>query len=506
MIDRRPTLLGVDLGTSSVKALATTFDGKPVALTSGAYPLSTPRPGYVEQDADVVYRAVMKAVQEAISEVHLRGNEVAAIGFSCAMHGIVPVDEDGEALGPLITWMDRRSAAISDRWHADGTARALYARTGAPVHPMLPSCKLRWLSEHEPVLFASAARFVSMKELVVFRWTGEWLIDYGMASATGLFDVHSKTWSPAALAQARVAPSKLSRIAPTTKTLDAMRPGVAATLALVEKPKLVLGSSDGALANLGVGAVAPGALALTLGTSGAVRTVVGAPALDERGRTFCYAFDDTGFIVGGPTSSAGAVLNKIFELLASEIAVEDRFALAVSLAEGVEPGSNGLTFLPFLSGERAPYWMANLRGSIEGMDLSHTRADIFRAAFEGVVMALATVYDVLRERVGPTKSIRLSGGLTHAPLVRQLIADTFDARAVLVDQSEASAFGAAALAGIALGAIRDVLAVDALLETVEVHEPQRASVERYKAVFERYRERVNAILPLYGATGSHSRP
>ncbi len=499
-MERRPTLLGVDLGTSSVKVLATTFEGKTVALTQAGYPLLTPQPDYVEQDVDVVYRAVMEAMRDAIGQVHLRGNEIAAIGFSSAMHGIAPVDAQGEALGPLITWMDRRSAPVADAWHADGTAARLYAQTGAPVHPMLPSCKLRWLADHDATLMARTARFVSMKELVVFRWTGEWLIDYGMASGTGLFDVRSRSWSPIALDAARIDAAKLSRIAPTSTTLEALRPGVAASLALVEKPKLVLASSDGALANLGVGAVGAGELALTLGTSGAIRTVVDVPMLDASGRTFCYAFDDARFIVGGPTSSGGAVLNAIEALFAPEVPVADRFPFAVAQAESAEPGANGLTFLPFLSGERAPYWMANLRGSIEGMDLSHTRADVFRAAFEGVVMALATVYDVVRETVGKPTGVRLSGGLTHASLVRQLIADVFDARAVLADQEEASAFGAAAMAGIAVHAIANDAAVSAMLEPVHVHEPSPVAVERYQRIFALYRRRVAAALPLYATS------
>jgi gluconokinase len=171
-----PVLVGVDLGTSAVKVLACTPDGKTVAEASSFYPLETPRPGWVEQDANVVYAATMKTVHDVLAQVHLRGNHVGAIGFSSAMHGVLPVDANGEPAGQLITWMDRRSADVAERWRADGTADQLYARTGAPIHPMLPSCKLRWLSENEPDAFARAARFVSMKELLVYRWTGNRLI------------------------------------------------------------------------------------------------------------------------------------------------------------------------------------------------------------------------------------------------------------------------------------------------------------------------------------------
>jgi gluconokinase len=331
----------------------------------------------------------------------------------------------------------------------------------------------------------------------VYRWTGEWLVDWGIASATGLFNVDRRAWDEYALDKAGIDASKLSQPAPPSTALRAFRPGVANTLGLTNQSALVLASSDGALANLGVGAVAPDEIALTLGTSGAVRVVVDELALDEGGRTFCYAFDDTRYIAGGPTSSAGAVLNKIHELFAPEVDAAERFSLAAHLAEGVPIGANGLTVLPFLTGERAPYWMADLRGSFVGLDLAHTRADIFRASFEGVVCAVASVYGVLRERLGVARIVRVSGGLTHAPLVRQMVADVFGCPAVALDQDEASAFGAAAMAGIATALLKDADAVAALLTPRFTHEPDPASVERYRDVVGRYRACVSATLPLY---------
>jgi gluconokinase len=360
---------------------------------------------------------------------------------------------------------------------------------------MLPSCKLRWLSEHDPATFKNAARFVSMKELLINRWTGEWLIDYGMASGTGMFDVRKRSWSKTALELARIDAARLSQLSPTSTTLRNVRRSVANTLGLTENPGIVLASSDGALANLGVGAVAAGELALTLGTSGAIRTVVDAPVLDERGRTFCYAFDDKRFIAGGPTSSAGAVLNRLHELFMPDVPVAERFMKAVALAETSPPGANGVTVLPFLSGERAPYWLAELRGGILGLDLANTQADILRAAFESVVFALYSVFVVLRERIPAPRRIRLSGGLTHAAFVRQLVADIFNCEAVLADQEEASAFGAAAMAGIATGALADADAVAALLAPVHVHQPDATNVTAYAKIFERYTTCVEANLP-----------
>jgi len=493
----RQVLIGIDLGTSAAKILACTPSGAHVALESESYPLEMPRPQWVEQDANEVYRVAMHALHGVLADVWLRGYEVLAIGFSCAMHGLLFVDEHGEPLGPVVTWMDRRSAEVADRWRADGTAARLYAKTGAPVHAMLPSCKLRWFAQTAPDQLARAARIVSLKELFVFRWTGEWLIDWGMASGTGFYDPVARAWDPGALAAAGVGTEKLSALAAPSTTLRELRPAVAAALGIDAKTPVVLASSDGALANLGVGAVGPGDLALTLGTSGAIRTVVTTPTFDPHGRTFCYAYDDVKFIAGGPTSSAGAALAALNALFLDDVPGPDRFARAVALAEKAAPGANGLTVLPFLGGERAPYWNSELRGAIVGLDLSHSRGDVLRAAFEAVVFALASVHDALRERTGDPRRIRLSGGLTHAPFVRQLVADVFGCEAVLADQAEASAFGAAMMAGIAVGAIAGDTAVAALLHPAHVHEPDPAAAARYAEVYARYRDVVAANLPLF---------
>jgi gluconokinase len=492
-----PVLVGVDIGTSGVKILACTFRGATVARAAASYPVSTPQPERVEQDPNVVYEATMGALGDVLRGVRAAASEVAAIGLSCALHGLLAVDAAGEPLGPSITWLDRRSAAIAERWRADGTADELYAKTGAPVHPMLPACKLRWLAEHDASVIEQAARFVSLKELLIFRWTGEWLIDWGMASGTGLFDFRARAWSDAALRAAGIAASKLCELAPPSTTLRALRPAVASALDLDVSTPVVLASSDGALANLGVGAVAAGDVALTLGTSGAVRLTFERPSLDPHGRTFCYAYDDRKYVVGGPTSSGGAVLARLFDLFMPEVPAGDRLARALALAEAASPGAAGVTVMPFLAGERAPYWIADLRGGIAGLDLTQTAGDVLRAAFESVVFALASVLEVVRERSEPVARIRLSGGLMHAAFLRQMVADVFACEAVLPDHDEASAFGAAAAAGIAVGALADDRAVAALLRPRYVHEPRSENIERYAEAFARYRRVVEANLPLY---------
>ena len=490
-------VLGVDIGTSAVKVLACTLDGRVLSSASDFYPLQTPHPEWVEQDAEAIYTSVVQTVRKTLEDVALRGSSVRAVGFSAAMHGVLAVDANGDPISPLLTWMDRRSGSIAEGWRADGTGLDLYGRTGAPMHPMLPVCKLRWMSEKDAGVFRRAARFVSMKELIVARWTGEWVVDYGIAAATGMFDERRRAWDERALELARIEPQRLSSPVSTHSAYHDLRPAVASALGLPKEASIVLCSSDGALANIGVGAIGRGNVALTLGTSGAVRTLLDEPILDEQGRTFCYLADDDHYIVGGPTSSAGAVLNWFLALLLDEVDEPARFNRAVELAAQIEPGAQGLTMLPFLSGERAPYWMSELRGTIVGLDLAHDRRHILRAAFESVVFALYSVQELLSKRAGAPRRVLLSGGLTHAPLVRSMIADIFGTDALRPSQSEASGYGAAMMAAQAVGLLPSL---EAIAKTITYPETIAPDIERratYRELFARYEQAATAVLPLF---------
>ena len=486
-------VVGIDLGTSAVKVLAVTTGGREIASGSEFYGLEAPQADFVEQDADVVYRATMHVLARVLADVRMRGSEVAAIGFSSAMHGVLCVDDTGEPLSRVITWMDRRAHAVADAWRADGTALELYQRTGAPMHPMLPVAKLRWLAENDHALFENTHRFVGLKELVVFRWTGEWLVDHGIASATGMLDLRTRDWDPRALELAGVGAERLSQPALPSTALRRFRPAIARELGLTGLTAVVLASSDGPLANVGVGGV-HGDVALTLGTSGAVRVLADEPILDARARTFCYCADDTHYVVGGPTSAAGASLDWIFNLLLYEFPKGERFAHAAALAAEIEPGAQGLVVLPFFAGERAPYWNSALRGAFDALDLAHDRRTILRAAFESVVFGVYAVYDVMRELVGPANRLLLSGGLTKAPLVRHLLADVFGVPAVQPHEQEASAFGAALLAAQAVALVDDARAAARAAGYDEPTQPNTALAATYGAAFSKYRRYVDAHL------------
>ncbi len=483
--------IGVDLGTSAVKVLAVTAAGMRMAFGAESYGLVTPAPLQVEQDVESVYAATLRVVSDVIGRVRERG-EIAGVGFSSAMHGVVCVDERGLPLSRAITWMDRRSTTIADSWRADGTAAELYTRTGAPMHPMLPLAKLRWLVDNDAALVARTHRFVGIKELLVYRWTGEWLVDWGIAAATGMFAFASHEWDARALALAGIDGAHLSTPAKPTTSVK-LRVEICEALGMGAATVLVLASSDGALATIGSGAGAHD-VAVTLGTSGAVRVLAAAPMLDGTARTFSYCADDRRFIVGGPTSSAGASLDWLFALILEDVPKSERFGCAIALAAQSEAGAAGCTVLPFLSGERAPYWNASLRGSIAGLELAHDRRAVLRAAFEGVVFGVFAVYAIVREQLGVARRLIVSGGLTKGALVRALLADIFAVAAVAPHEEEAAALAAALVAAEAVGAIDDAVATAQAVGYDPPLEPDRTTAPAYTAAFERYATLVAAAL------------
>ena len=487
-------LVGIDLGTTAVKVVANRTDGRQLAEASRRYALHAPKPGFVEQDPEEIYRATMAALTQVLGEVRLRGDLPLAIGFSAAMHGVLAVDASGEPISPLVNWMDRRSAPIAEGWQNDGTAERLYQSTGAPMHPMLPLCKLRWLRENEPGLFARAARFVGMKELFTYRWTGEWLVDHAIAGATGMFDIRTRGWNPEALgfrdgrsrtpfAAGAMLDATRDRAPGGCKRARGRRPhGSRAGLERRRARKPRRGGDRQGHVGPHPGHQRRGAHRFP------------SPALDPKARTFCYPFDDAQWLVGGPTSSAGAVLEWFFALVLPEVPPQQRFERAVALASEIAPGADGVTVLPFLSGERAPYWRADLRGEVTGLDLAHDRRHVLRAAFESEVFSLRSVHDVLREIAGAPSAILLSGGITHAELVRQMIADVFEIEARLSDRDEASAFGAAMMAGIATGSPADAAEVAKLVEYPRTYAPGHGVRGAYRAAFARYTGAVEKLL------------
>jgi len=482
-------MLGVDIGTTSTKTVVFTLNGEVVAQHAVEYPLLCSEPGMAEQDPQQIYAAVLASISHAVRIAGAAPGQIALVSFSAAMHSIIALDAADEPLTNSITWADNRASVWAGRIREKWDGQAIYARTGTPIHPMSPLCKLMWLRHDRADIFSRARRFVGVKEYVFFRLFGRWLIDYSIASATGLFNLQELNWDRAALALVGVEAGQLSAPVPTTTQLQGLDVALAAQLGLRSDTPFVIGANDGVLSNLGVNAIAPGQVAVTIGTSGAMRSVVDRPVTDPSGRTFCYALTQQHWVVGGPVNNGGNVFRWVRDELATTEAQAaraagiDPYEALTRIAEQIAPGAEGLLFHPYLAGERAPLWNADLRGSFFGLALHHRKAHMIRAALEGVIFNLYSILPALEELIGPTTRMMATGGFARSALWRQMMADIFNREVEVPLSVESSCLGAAVLGLYALGLVPSLDVIATMVGSTNRHVPIAKNV----AVYDRLR-------------------
>lgn len=485
-------IIGVDIGTTSTKAVAFDPNGKVLAHHAVGYPLLTPSPVVAEQDPDEIYAAVLTVLREVVRKTQTAPEEVIGVSFSAAMHSLIAVDGAGKPLTRSITWADSRATEWAERIKNDGNGLAIYQRTGTPIHPMAPLAKLVWLRREQPELFARTARFIGIKEYVFFRLFKRYVVDYSIASATGLFNLTQLNWDTEALELAGVTPERLSEPVATTFHLSGLEPELAQELGLLPSTPFVVGANDGALSNLGVNAIGPGEVAVTIGTSGALRAVVDRPLTDPAGRTFCYALTDQHWVIGGPVNNGGIVFRWVRDELAASVVETakrlgiDPYEVLTRIAERVAPGAEGLLFHPYLTGERAPLWNANLRGSFFGLAMHHHQEHLVRAVLEGVIFNLYSILPAVEALIGPTRTMKATGGFARSGLWRQLMADIFNREVVVPESFESSCLGAAVLALYALGRINSLNAIGGMVGAMHRHTPMTGNVAVYQQLLPIY--------------------
>lgn len=479
-------MIGVDIGTTSTKAVLFEENGTIVAQSNQGYPLHQPSPSVAEQDPEQILEAVIRTIAAVMQESLAAPEAILLVSFSSAMHSVIAVDPAGKPLTACITWADNRSSRCARRLKDELNGHELYLRTGTPIHPMSPITKLMWLGEEQPELFRQTYKFISIKEYIFFRLFGEYVIDHSIASATGMFNLEKLDWDEEALQIAGVTPERLSRPVPTTHILQGLLPDLTGKLGLLTDTPFVVGASDGVLSNLGVGAMEPGVIAATIGTSGAIRTVVDHPLTDPKGRIFCYALTDKHWVIGGPVNNGGMLFRWVRdEFAASEVETAKRlgidpYEVLTRIAEQVPPGSNGLLFHPYLTGERAPLWNPDARGSFFGLSMNHRKEHMIRAVLEGVIFNMYTVLLAMEECIGEPVRILATGGFARSALWRQMMADIFDQEVVVPESFESSCLGAVVLGLYAIRRIDSLDAVFSMIGSTHRHEPVTVHAKAYK--------------------------
>jgi len=501
-------LVGLDVGTSSTKAVTAGSDAVVRDAVSVGYPLLVPSPGRAELDAARVTGAAGQALTDVVRAARERGDRVVGISLSTAMHGLVPMSREGAPLGPLVTWADSRASAQAAALRADGRAQGLHARTGTPVHPMSPLLKLAWWSEQDPELLRTTARWGGVKELLLAALCGRTdVVDLSCASASGCYDLAGGRWDAEALEVAGVREEQLAEVVPTTHVLKGLRSDVAGAAGLPADLPVVIGASDGVLANLGTGAVRSSIAAVSLGTSGALRVVVPRPMVDPVGRLFCYALTDDHWVVGGAVNNGGSVVRWASLALAgsmdgSEPAGEDADELdarVLTEAEQITAGSDGLMCLPYLLGERAPWWREGMRGAYLGLRREHRRPHLVRAAVEGVCQQLALVRDALSSLDLQVEQVRATGGAVESPLWVRTLSATLDLPVRVADSPEGTGLGAVLLGMHALGQLADL---DEATDLVAVHdsvEPDPEAAALYRRLRPLVEQSATALAEVHAA-------
>jgi xylulokinase len=465
-------LAGLDIGTSSVKGLLITPDGEIVARAAAAHRLSTPRPGWAEQDPEDWWTGA----RAVLDDLALAG-PIAAIGLSGQMHGLVALDARGRVLRPAMLWNDQRTAAecaeIEQRIGLD----ELIARTGNRALPGFTAPKLLWLRRHEPDVYARIAHVLLPKDYVRLRLCGEYATDVTDASGTLLFDVAGRRWSDRVVAALDVDPAWLP-VALESPALSGHAAGGVPVAA---------GAGDQAAGALGVGVDRggrAGIVSIVLGTSGVVFAASDAFAADRAARVhaFCHAVPGAWHSMGVMLSAAGSL-----QWLHDTVAPETGFASLVSDAAAWQPGVEGLTFLPYLAGERTPHADPDARGAFVGLSLRHDRAALVRAVLEGVAFGLRDGFDLVSEMSGRPALGRVSGGGARSGLWLQILASVLELALQRTAVDEGASFGAALLGGVVAGVFSDVHeAVAACVRLGDVVEPVADWIEPYREARERY--------------------
>jgi xylulokinase len=475
-------LFGIDVGTSATKGLAIDPDGEVLALVEAEYPLSTPRPGWAEQDPEDWWRA---------TETVLRGltdaaGEPAGIGLSGQMHGLVALDGQDRPLRPAILWNDQRTQAECEEIERTIGLERLIELTGNRALAGFTAPKLLWLQHHEPDVYDRIERIALPKDYVRLRLTGEHATDVSDASGTLLLDVAHRGWSEEVLDALKLDPAWLARVLESPTVSGETERGV----------PVAAGAGDQAAGALGVGVDKPGPVSVALGTSGVVFAALDEFAADPQARVhaFCHAVPGAWHAMGVMLSAAGSLTwlrNATDRSIAFDALLEE--------AEAWPAGTEGLLFLPYLAGERTPHPDPDARGAFAGLSIRHDRGALVRAVLEGVAYGLRDSLDLITELGGAAELGRISGGGARSDLWTKIIASTLELPLERVAVDEGAAFGAALLGGVAAGVWPDVhAAVKATVKPRDQIDPNPDWTDTYNAQRESYRALYPALRTLRG--------
>jgi xylulokinase len=488
-------VLGIDVSTTATKAVLIDEAGAVRATGMAGYAFSSPQPLWSEQQPQLWWDGTQAAIRSALVTAGLRGEEVVAVGLTGQMHGAVLLDAQAEVLRPAILWNDQRTSAECDLIRQAVGPRRLIEITGNDALTGFTAPKLIWVREHEPDVWARTRHVLLPKDYVRLQLTGEYAVDVADGAGTLLFDLAARTWSSEVLTALEIDPGWLPRTFEGPAVTGTVSPAAARATGLRPGTPVVAGGGDQAANGVGVGVVAPGTMALSLGTSGVVFAPTDRPIFDHLGRVhaFCHALPGRWHFMSVMLSAAGSL-----RWFRDTFAPGTAFDALVAAAGEVPAGSGGLLFLPYLSGERSPHPDPRARGAFVGLTLGHDQRHLTRAVLEGVAFGLRDGLDLMvAAGLRPPVQIRASGGGTASPLWRQILADVLDAEIATVGTTEGAAYGAGLLAAVGAGWFPDVEAATAAVVVATPAAQPGADEARYRELHGIYRDLYPALAPTF---------
>ena len=484
--------LGVDVSTTATKALLVDEQGALAGAAASPHTLQTPKPLWSEQDPREWWRATAGAIQKVLKETRIKAESIASIGLTGQMHGLVLLDQAGQVLRPAILWNDGRTQVQCDEIHSRIGKERLIAITGNMALTGFTAPKILWVQQHEPGIYKKASHVLLPKDYIRYCLTGEYAMDKADGSGTILFDLKARSWSSEVLSVLGIDPSWMPPTFEGPQFTGKVTPQAAAATGLKVGTPVAAGGGDQAAQAVGVGAVEPGIIALTVGTSGVVFATTPSALFEPQGRmhAFCHAVPGMWHLMGVMLSAAGS-LQWYRDTLCTGMSFDE----LTKEAGSTPAGSEGLQFLPYLSGERTPHPDPLARGAWIGLTLRHSRGHLTRAVLEGVAYGLKDSFTLIQNAgLGEIRQVRGSGGGMKGVLWRQILASVLEAELVTVNTTEGAAYGAALLAGVGAGAWQDVpTACAATVKVTGSTQPDPAQVESYHPGYRLYRELYPAL-------------
>ena len=443
-------ILSIDIGTSSTKALLTTIGGSIIKFDTEYYSVQFGNNGKVEQNPEEVFSKVIILFNRILNNIETKN--LVAIVFDGILHSLIPVDKNGIPLSFALLWADTRSKEQSKKLRNLLNNEDIKSKTGCSIHPLYYPSRLLWLKENNQTIFKKSYKFISIKEYILKKLTGEYIIDKSTASGTGLFNIHTEEWDKDLLKFINLDKNKLSEVKEPTHILKIKNSIFRETPHRLIGVPVIIGSSDGPMAHLGSCGLNQDYLSLTIGSSCAMRRLILKPKIINGKEAWCYYLANGYWLLGGVAHDGGIIFQWLKDNIFSTINNSElKISSIDEIAKSVPAGADGLFFLPYLSGERTPNYNPDARGTIFGLSYNHSWKHIIRASMEGTAYRLNTIYNMLSN--GKQYNIVLTGGIVHQPTWIKIVAAFLNKKLFLPEIESVSAWGSSILALNALGLI-----------------------------------------------------